>query len=89
MADDVLDALRRAVAAAPHDVALRLHLAELLLAADLGDEAARVLGPVLAADPEHHPARALLARAMGAPEPRVEPEFDWERAERELRSPDP
>ena len=38
-ADPLLESLRRAVAAQPDDVPLRLHLAGLLVAAGLSDEA--------------------------------------------------
>lgn len=73
--DDLLDSLRRAVEAAPADVALRLHLAELLI--DRGDatEAVTHLGVVLQQEPTSEQARNLLARATdAASEPADQPE---------------
>jgi SpoVK/Ycf46/Vps4 family AAA+-type ATPase len=71
----LLDSLRRAVEAAPADVALRLHLAELLI--DRGDatEAVTHLGVVLQQEPTSEQARNLLARATdAASEPADQPE---------------
>jgi AAA+ superfamily predicted ATPase len=56
----VLESLRNAVNAMPDDVPLRLHLAKLLLRADLRDEAVRHLGAVLQRDPGNGEALALL-----------------------------
>ncbi len=66
MHDALLDSLRRAVQAAPTDVALRLHLAELLMDGDQATEALTHLGVVLQHDPTSAPARSLLTRAMGS-----------------------
>jgi SpoVK/Ycf46/Vps4 family AAA+-type ATPase len=86
--DALLDSLRAAVAAAPDDAPLRIHLAGLLL--DRGDvgEALQHVGAVLRADPTSEQALALMARAAppapAAPPPAEEGEFDWEHAESEL-----
>jgi AAA+ superfamily predicted ATPase len=56
----VLDSLRKAVDAMPHDVPLRLHLATLLLRAGQRDEAFRQLGTVLQQDPGNAQALSLL-----------------------------
>ncbi len=62
--DPVLDVMRCAVEAAPDDVALRLHLATLLLARAQPEETVEHLAVVLRTDPGHDEARALLARAL-------------------------
>ena len=85
MADeDLLESLRRAVEASPEDAALRLHLAELLVRAGLGDEAVPHLASVLERDPSSTRARELMARAMAVPESGGEPDFDWSEAEEQL-----
>jgi AAA+ superfamily predicted ATPase len=56
----VIASLRNAVAALPGDLALRMHLAGLLLKAGYRDEAVGHLGTVLAADPGHAGALAML-----------------------------
>ncbi|MGD0239369.1 MAG: tetratricopeptide repeat protein [Streptosporangiaceae bacterium] len=56
----VLDSLRKAVAAMPDDVPLRLHLATMLLQAGQPDEAIRQLGAVLQRDPGNVQALGLL-----------------------------
>lgn len=63
----ILDSLAAAVAARPDDVPLRLHLAELLLAAGREEEAVGHLGTVLTQDPGNDRARTLLRRALAAP----------------------
>ncbi|MFF8604740.1 ATP-binding protein [Streptomyces sp. NPDC015346] len=63
----LIRSLRAAVAAAPEDVPLRLHFAELLLAEGLGDEAVTEAAVALQHAPGDAAARALMARAMGAP----------------------
>lgn len=85
--DDLIDALRRAVDAAPADMALRLHLAQLLLETGAADEAIAHASAVRAADPVNAPARELLARALDTPAtdrpvPRVS--FDWDAAESQV-----
>lgn len=61
------------MAAAPDDVPLRLHLAEQLIAAGLGDEAIAHLASALEHDPGNGPARALMARALAGPPPAPPP----------------
>ena len=67
MDDAVLASLEAAVEAAPGDLTLRLHLAELLLAAGRSADAVRHAALALSQDPESAPARALMSRAVGAP----------------------
>lgn len=98
MSDDALIAsLERAVAAAPDDVALRVHLAGLLVRAGRGSDAVAHCATALAADPGNEEVRALMAQALGGPAPtgpppatadgsRPEPAdgFDWHAAESDL-----
>lgn len=69
----VIHSLRTAVAAAPDDVPLRLHLAELLLDTGQGSEAVVEISAALQQAPDSAEARALMARAVGvapiAPDP--------------------
>ncbi|MEU0803852.1 ATP-binding protein [Streptomyces sp. NPDC005970] len=81
----LIQSLRTAVAAAPGDVPLRLHLAELLLTAGQQDAAVTEAAVALQHAPGDPQARELMARAMGAP---VRPPqsasragFDWRAAE--------
>ncbi|MFI8911629.1 AAA family ATPase [Streptomyces sp. NPDC053513] len=69
MADEspLIRSLRAAVAAAPGDVPLRLHFAELLLAAGRNDEAVAEAAVALQHAPGDADARALMVRAMGMP----------------------
>lgn len=91
-ADPLLDSLRAAVAAAPEDATLRLHLAGLLLDAGEQQEAISHAAAVLGREPGHTGAGALMARAL-APTPSEQPEptppavgkgFDWAAAEAEV-----
>jgi SpoVK/Ycf46/Vps4 family AAA+-type ATPase len=66
---DLITSLERAVDAAPADAALRLHLAELLVAADRADEAVAHVALVLQQDPSSEQARALMTAALGEPAP--------------------
>lgn len=99
MDDAVLASLEAAVAAQPADVALRLHLAGLLLGAGRSSDAVRHAATALTFDPDSEEARSLMARAVGSPEqqravegagpPAVEPapgepSFDWRSAEADL-----
>ncbi len=68
MNDALLDALRRAVQASPDDLALRLHLGDLLVDAGLGDEAVANAAEALRLSPGNTDARALMNRAL-APSP--------------------
>ncbi|MFE0775480.1 ATP-binding protein [Streptomyces sp. NPDC058861] len=67
MADEspLIRSLRAAVAAAPGDVPLRLHFAELLLAEGRSDEAVAEAAVALQHAPGDAGARALMVRAMG------------------------
>jgi len=67
MTQPLIESLRRAVAANPTDLPLRLHLAELLL--DSGDQAAAIgeLAAVLAIAPADQAAQQLMGRALGTP----------------------
>ncbi|MFJ5829806.1 AAA family ATPase [Streptomyces sp. NPDC093089] len=69
MADEspLLRSLRAAVGAAPGDVPLRLHFAELLLAEGRNDEAVAEAAVALQHAPGDAAARALMMRAMGMP----------------------
>jgi AAA+ superfamily predicted ATPase len=63
----VIASLRNAVKALPDDLALRMHLARLLLTAGHPDEAVTHLGAILQADPANSDALTLLAsRHAGA-----------------------
>jgi AAA+ superfamily predicted ATPase len=63
----VIASLRKAVEALPDDLALRLHLASLLLDAGQREESIRHLGAIVHADPANAEALTLLARASAAP----------------------
>ncbi|MFD3466950.1 AAA family ATPase [Streptomyces sp. NPDC058682] len=91
----LIGSLRTAVAAAPADVPLRLHLAELLLDAGHGGAAVAEAAFALSHAPGDPQARALMARALGGPAPSVPVEqpaaparqgggFDWTAAEQEV-----
>ncbi|MBM7171210.1 ATP-binding protein [Streptomyces sp. G44] len=69
----LIRSLRTAVEAAPADVPLRLHLADLLLAAGQPDAAVAEVAVALQHAPGDGEARALMARAMGAPAPAPTP----------------
>lgn len=64
MTAPLIESIRRAVAANPQDVALRLHLAELLLAGDDRPGAVAELAAVLQQAPSHPAAGELMARAL-------------------------
>ncbi|MEU8075604.1 AAA family ATPase [Catellatospora citrea] len=77
MSASLIESLLAAVAARPDDVPLRLHVAELLVAADRAGEAIAQLAAVLAQQPQHEQAQALMARALGGPRPAaVQPPAD-------------
>ncbi len=93
----VIDSLRKAVEALPEDVPLRVHLAQMLAAAGLRDEAIRQVGAVLQREPGNAAALALLqdpgpsrpppsgAQAgQGTARPQGG-EYDWSRAESEVQ----
>lgn len=93
----MLVSLRGAVASAPDDAALRLHLVDLLLLAGHRSEAIRHLGVVLEREPTSAHAGQLMLRALsdnadpatssdpgGEPAPGLSAGFDWDAAETEL-----
>ncbi|MBV9097335.1 MAG: ATP-binding protein, partial [Frankiaceae bacterium] len=89
MSDDALIAsLSAAVAAAPDDHTLRLHLASLLLASDAPEKALPHVSHVLAADPANPAATDLLRQVTAAlATPAAPPRpggFDWAAAEQEV-----
>jgi SpoVK/Ycf46/Vps4 family AAA+-type ATPase len=77
--DPLLDSLAAAVAAAPHDLPLRLHYAQLLLAAGQPVEALTEAATVVRAEPGNAAAQQLMAAASAAltettpPDPAAEP----------------
>ena len=105
MTNPLIASLAKAVEAAPTDVALRLHLAEMLLADDQLDAALGHCATALQQDPASGPARALMGRALGGiPQPPTGPPaeatpvesapaggFDWKAAESEVEgfAPEP
>ncbi|GAA0634356.1 ATP-binding protein [Kutzneria viridogrisea] len=84
----LIDSLLAAVRAAPTDTTLRTHLAQLLVTQGRNEEAISHIAVVLQQEPGSESARALMVQAMGAPVAPA-PEFDWQRAERELDLPVP
>jgi SpoVK/Ycf46/Vps4 family AAA+-type ATPase len=84
----VIRSLSAAVAAAPDDHALRLHLAELLIDADSPELALPHVSHVLAADSSNPSANELLRRAAAAlaspARPAAATGFDWAAAEQEV-----
>ncbi|MEU4561133.1 AAA family ATPase [Actinoplanes sp. NPDC023936] len=65
MSDPLIDSLTAAVQARPDDLPLRLHLAELLVAAGRGAEAIGHAAQVLAREPGNATAQQLMGRALG------------------------
>jgi SpoVK/Ycf46/Vps4 family AAA+-type ATPase len=91
MSDALIDSLTAAVAARPEDVALRLHLAELLVAAGRSGEAIGHAAQVLARDPGNEAARRVMTSALPgettAPAPAASPApagVDWAALETEF-----
>ncbi|PRY18504.1 AAA family ATPase [Kineococcus rhizosphaerae] len=86
--DPLLRSLLAAVEASPDDAPLRLHVAQLLLAAGDHDGALAHASRVLALDPTSTAARELvqqaLARPPAAPPSAPAPAFDWASAEADL-----
>lgn len=77
MTNPLIESLLRALAAAPDDVPLRLHVAELLVMDGRGGEAVSHCAVALQADPGNEQARALMGRALGAqPGPAPHPSPD-------------
>lgn len=69
--DPLIDSLSRAVDAAPDDVRLRVHLAELLVAAGRQAEAVTHCAVALQHDPADAPARELMTRALAPQAPQT------------------
>ncbi len=65
--DALIRSLRAAVAAAPEDLALRLHLAQLLVDAGEGAQAVAEIAVALQQQPDSVQARQLMARALAPP----------------------
>ncbi|MEU8614884.1 tetratricopeptide repeat protein [Actinoplanes sp. NPDC048791] len=86
MSDALIDSLTAAVAARPDDVALRLHLAELLVEAGRTGEAIGHAAQVLARDPANEAARRVMTSALPgeAPKPSPAPGVDWDALEGEF-----
>ena len=74
---ELITSLERAVDAAPADAALRLHLAELLVAADRAGEAVAHVALVLQQDPSSERARGLMTAALGEPALPATQETRW------------
>jgi SpoVK/Ycf46/Vps4 family AAA+-type ATPase len=90
VSDPLITSLEAAVAAAPDDVPLRVHLASLLAAAGRDTDAIRHAAAALERDPSCEEALALI---RGEPQPADAParaaaqpsaDFDWEHAEDEV-----
>ncbi|WP_430785698.1 AAA family ATPase [Actinoplanes sp. G11-F43] len=71
MSDALINSLAAAVEARPDDPTLRLHLAELLVAAGRGAEAIGHAAQVLAREPGNTAAQHLMGRALGGAAPAV------------------
>ncbi len=71
MSDALINSLAAAVEARPDDPTLRLHLAELLVAAGRGAEAIGHAAQVLAREPGNTAAQRLMGRALGGAAPAV------------------
>ncbi|HEY0000674.1 MAG TPA: AAA family ATPase [Actinoplanes sp.] len=94
MSDPLIDSLTAAVQARPDDLPLRVHLAELLVAAGRGAEAIGHAAQVLAREPGNENAQRLMAAALGpsappaaAPAPQPAPAggtVDWAAMEQDL-----
>lgn len=67
MSDALIKSLLKAIQAAPNDIELRLHVAEVLVDQGRPDEAVEQAAAVLARAPGHDRARTLMAAALGAP----------------------
>ncbi|GAA0328359.1 ATP-binding protein [Streptomyces blastmyceticus] len=78
----LITSLRTAVEAAPDDVPLRLHLAQLLLDAGHGQDAIAHVAAALQREPGNADAQALMGRAVAPPA--APASYDWKLAENEL-----
>ena len=88
-----MGSLRRAVDASPDDVALRLHLAQMLLTAGESDEAITHASAALSREPQNSEARRIMSDALAGPvvgaqdAPAAEgapKDFDWHAAESQV-----
>jgi SpoVK/Ycf46/Vps4 family AAA+-type ATPase len=94
MSSSLIQSLIAAVEASPHDLVLRRHLAELLIADGQGPAAVTHLAIALQAEPADPETQALMARALGAPSaptspvepdpPAQKPGMDWSSYEKEF-----
>jgi SpoVK/Ycf46/Vps4 family AAA+-type ATPase len=94
--DALISSLGVAVSASPDDVPLRLHLADLLIAAGRHDEAVQHAAAALGVEPASQAARDVMQRAMSPQPPQSAPAtdqeapasgsdaFDWSGAEAQL-----
>jgi SpoVK/Ycf46/Vps4 family AAA+-type ATPase len=82
--DELLNSLRRAVEAAPEDIALRLHLAGVLLSNGDNQDAVAEAAAVLARDGGNAEARRIMSAALQPPT--EAPAFDWDAAEQQVDS---
>ncbi|MBB4750873.1 ATP-binding protein [Actinoplanes lobatus] len=73
MSDALINSLAAAVEARPDDLTLRLHLAEMLVAAGRGPEAIGHAAQILAREPGNTGAQQVMARALGGTAPPVPP----------------
>ncbi|GGN44722.1 cell division control protein 48 CDC48 [Actinoplanes campanulatus] len=69
----MINSLAAAVEARPDDLTLRLHLAEMLVAAGRGPEAIGHAAQILAREPGNNGAQQVMARALGGTAPPVPP----------------
>jgi len=74
--EHLLASLRAAVEAAPDDVELRLHLAELLIGAGEREEAVREAAQVLVRDPQNERALRLVSGGRDVVEPQLHQEAE-------------
>ena len=72
MSNPLIDSLLQAVSAQPQDLPLRLHLAELLIADQRGEEAIAHCATALQQDPGNTRARELMGQALTPPTPTPE-----------------
>jgi SpoVK/Ycf46/Vps4 family AAA+-type ATPase len=86
MTDALIASLTAALQARPDDLPLRLHLADLLLAAGQKAEAIGHVAQALQQDPSNEQAQALMARALSgeSPKPVAPSGMDWHAYEEEL-----
>ena len=86
---EVISALEAALAAAPGETALRLHLADLLTTAGNHTRALHHVRAILATDPGHVPALKLFARLQSATSSSAEPNEDEDEDDEDEDDDDP